>query len=95
MFSKTQSLQAFAIANGVTKLDLIKNPNTGKRFATTNTGLTMRISDKVSSDLDGDYSISWFAPEDGDASWMLHPTGVSNVLGTLTFAPVANFETAI
>ncbi len=95
MFTKTQSLQAFAIANGVTKLDLIKNPNTGKRFATTNTGLTMRISDKVSSDLDGDYSISWFAPEDGDASWMLHPTGVSNVLGTLTFAPVANFETAI
>jgi len=95
MFTKTQSLQAFAIANGVTKLDLIKNPNTGKRFATTNTGLTMRISDKVSSDLDGDYSISWFAPEDGDASWMLHPTGVSNVLGTLSFAPVANFETAI
>lgn len=95
MFSKTQSLQAFAIANGVTKLDLIKNPNTGKRFATTNTGLTMRISEKVSSDLDGDYSISWFAPEDGEASWMLHPTGVSNVLGTLSFAPVANFETAI
>ena len=95
MFTKTQSLQAFAIANGVTKLDLIKNPNTGKRFATTNTGLTMRISDKVSSDLDGDYSISWFAPEDGEASWMLHPTGVSNVLGTLSFAPVANFETAI
>jgi len=95
MFTKTQSLQAFAIANGVTKLDLIKNPNTGKRFATTNTGLTMRISEKVSSDLDGDYSISWFAPEDGDASWMLHPTGVSNVLGTLSFAPVANFETAI
>jgi len=95
MFTKTQSLQAFAIANGVTKLDLIKNPNTGKRFATTNTGLTMRISDKVSSDLDGEYSISWFAPEDGEASWMLHPTGVSNVLGTLSFAPVANFETAI
>jgi len=95
MFTKTQSLQAFAIANGVTKLDLIKNPNTGKRFAITNTGLTMRISEKVSSDLDGEYSISWFAPEDGEASWMLHPTGVSNVLGTLSFAPVANFETAI
>jgi hypothetical protein len=95
MFSKTQSLQAFAIANGVTKLDLIKNPNTGKRFATTNTGLTMRISEKVSSDLDGEYSISWFAPEDGEASWMLHPTGVTNVLGTLSFAPIANFETAI
>lgn len=95
MFTKTQTLQAFAIANGITKLDLVKNPNTGKRFATTNTGLTMRISEKVSSELDGDYSISWFAPEDGEASWMLHPTGVSNVLGTLSFAPVANFETAI
>jgi hypothetical protein len=95
MFTKTQSLQAFAIANGVTKLDLVKNPNTGKRFAITNTGLTMRISEKVSSDLDGEYSISWFAPEDGEASWMLHPTGVSNVLGTLTFRPVPNFESAI
>lgn len=95
MFSKTQSLQAFANANGITKFDLVKNPNTGKRFVTTNTGLTMRISEKVSSELDGEYSISWFAPEDGEASYMLHPTGVSNVLGTLTFAPVANFETAI
>jgi hypothetical protein len=95
MFTKTQSLQAFANANGITKFDLVKNPNTGKRFVTTNTGLNMRISEKVSSELDGDYSISWFAPEDGEASWMLHPTGVSNVLGTLSFAPVANFETAI
>jgi len=95
MFSKTQTLQAFAITNGITGLDLVKNPNTNKRFAVTNTGVTMRVSEKVSNDLDGNYSISWFEPEDGDASWMLHPTGVTNVLGSLAFAPVANFEHAI
>lgn len=95
MFSKTQTLQAFAVANGITGLDLVKNPNTNKRFAVTNTGVTMRVSEKVSSDLDGNYSVSWFQPEDGEPSWMLHPTGVSNVLGSLSFAPVANFEHAL
>lgn len=95
MFSKTQTLQAFAIANGITGLELVLNPNTNKRFAVTNTGITMRVSEKVEDALDGNYSISWFQPEDGEASWMLHPTGTSNVLGSMTFAPVANFEHAI
>lgn len=95
MFSKTQTLQAFAIANGITGLELVLNPNTNKRFAVTNTGITMRVSEKVEDALDGNYSISWFEPEDGEASWMLHPTGTSNVLGSMTFAPVANFEHAI
>lgn len=98
MFSQTQSLQQFAVANGITSLELINNPNTGKRFAKTSNGVTLRVSDKVSNDLDGSYSVSWFTPEDGDASWMLHPTGTSNVLGSLSFAPVpkvANFESAI
>jgi hypothetical protein len=95
MFSKTQTLQAFAYANGISSIELINNPNNDKRFVKTNTGVTMRVSDKVSNDLDGSYSVSWFTPEDGDASWMLHPTGTSNVLASLSFAPVANFESAI
>jgi len=86
MFSKTQTLNAFAIANGVAELDLIVNPNTGKTFAKTNTGLTMRVSEKV-TDLDGDLSVSWFEPENGDASWMLHKTGASsNVVAKKTFS---------
>jgi len=97
MFTKTQSLQAFAYANGITLFKKIINPTSGKKFIGTNTDLTMRVADKVNDDLQGqDYSVSWFTPEDGaDASWMLHTTGTANVLGTLTFAPVANFETAI
>jgi len=91
MFSKTQTLNAFAISNGIAELDLIVNPNTGKTFAKTNTGLTMRVSEKV-TDLDGDLSVSWFAPENGDASWMLHLTGASsNVVAKKTFS----FESVI
>lgn len=95
MFSKTLTLQQFALTNGITGLDLVKNPHTGKRFAVTNTGISMRVSEKISNDLDGNLSVSWFQPEDGEASWMLHPTGVTNVIGSLSFAPVANFEHAI
>jgi hypothetical protein len=46
----------------------------------------MRVSEKV-TDLDGDLSVSWFAPENGDASWMLHITGASsNVVAKKTFS---------
>jgi len=86
MFSKTVSLDAFAIANKIADLELIVNPNTGKTFAKTNTGLTMRVSEKV-TDLEGDLSVSWFAPENGDASWMLHKTGAAaNVVAKKTFS---------
>ena len=103
MFSKTQSLQAFAYANGITSVEKVLNPNTGKKFIATNTDITMRVADKVHDDLQGqDYSVSWFTPEDGgEPSWMLHTTGTANVLGKLSFAaaPVAarvvDFESAI
>jgi hypothetical protein len=91
MFSKTVSLNSFAVANGIAELELIVNPNTGKTFAKTNTGVTMRVSEKV-KDLDGDLSVSWFAPENGDASWLLHATGANaNVVAKKTFS----FETVI
>lgn len=99
-FSKTVSVAQFAGANGITKLDLVKNPNTGKLFVATNTGLTMRVSKKITSsaDLTADLVVSWFTPEDGDAGYMLHPQGEAgqNVVGTLSFAPVAQpLDTAI
>ena len=55
----------------------------------TDRSLTLRVSDKVDSDLSGDLSVSWFTPDNGDASWLLHPTGQSNVetKGSLSFAP--------
>lgn len=90
MFSKTQTLDAFAIANGIIELDLVLNPNTGKLFGKSNTGITMRVAEKV-KDLDGDLSVSWFAPENGDPSWLLHQTGTTNVVSKKTFGtPVAS-----
>lgn len=80
MFSKTQTLEQFAIANGIESVEMKDNTeNGGKRFVAFSNGWTARISEKVGDDLDGDLSVSWFAPEDGDASWMLHPTGQSKV----------------
>ena len=63
--------------------DRIVNPENPER------SLTLRVSDKVDSDLSGDLSVSWFTPENGESSWMLHPTGQSSVesKGSLSFAP--------
>ena len=85
MFSKTKSLAQFAKENNITSVELIRNPNNDKRFINCSDGTTMRLSEKVDNDLSGDLSVSWFTPEDGDPSWMLHPTGTSNVLAKLTF----------
>lgn len=84
-FSKTQSVAVFAQTNGISKIDLVENPHTGKTFGVSNTGLTFRVSEKVDK-LTMDLSVSWFTPADGEASWMLHPTGESNVQSTLSFA---------
>lgn len=76
-----------AVTNFVSCLDehgdRLVNPDDSDR------SLTLRVSDKVDSDLSGDLSVSWFTPEDGDSSWMLHPTGQSSVetKGSLSFAP--------
>jgi len=90
-FSKTVDIATFASTNGITNLDLVKNPNTGKLFVSTNTGLTMRVSAKITSasELNGTLQVSWFAPEGGEPSWLLHPKGESgqNVVGSLSFAP--------
>jgi hypothetical protein len=90
-FSKTVDIATFASTNGITKLELVKNPNTGKLFIATDTGLTMRSSAKITSDADLNASlqVSWFTPDNGDASWMLHPKGESgqNVVGSMSFAP--------
>jgi hypothetical protein len=88
-FTKTQSINTFATNNGLTKIDILKNPKTGKLFGSTNTGITFRIAENVTS-LSEDLVVSWFSPEDGDPSWMLHKPGVgAEVVSSLSFAPVA------
>ena len=84
-FSKTMSIGVFAQTHGINKIDLVVNPHTNKTFAVADNGTTFRVSEKVEA-LTRDLSVSWFTPADGEPSWLLHPTGESNVQSTLTFA---------
>lgn len=83
-FSKTQNIAVFAQINNIGKIDLVTNPHNGKTFGVSDTGLTLRVSKGISA-LSRDLSVSWFTPNDGDASWMIHPTGESNVVSALVF----------
>lgn len=79
MFSKTQPLVDFLVSLGATKMDLVRNPNTGSRFfSVVGTETTGRVAEKVET-LSADLSVSWFQPEDGEPSYMVHTTGSSNV----------------
>ncbi len=95
LFSKTTSIQAFAISNGISDIRILRNPKTGKLFASADNGTTFRLSDKVDV-LSPELKISWFTPEDGEASWMIHPEGSgAEVISTLSFGtPVAKAEPA-
>ena len=88
LFTKTMSIGVFAQIHNITKIDLVENPHTGKIFGVADNGTTFRVSEKVSQ-LSNDLSISYFTPADGEPSWMIHPTGESNVQSTLSFAPKA------
>jgi hypothetical protein len=88
-FERTQSIAQYANSNGLTGLELIKNPNTGKLFAKDSKGATYRVAEKVTQ-LTMDLQVSWFTPEDGEASFMIHTAGQTNVVSALSFGtPVA------
>jgi hypothetical protein len=85
LFSKTVSIGVFAQTNGINKIDLVINPHTDKMFGVADNGMTFRVSKDINR-LSADLSVSYFTPEDGEPSWMIHPTGESNVQSTLKFA---------
>lgn len=86
-FSKTQTIGAFASAQGITKLDILKNPKTGSLFAVDSKGNTLRIAKDITV-LTSELAVSWFSPEDGDASYMIHKAGVgAEVVSSLSFVP--------
>lgn len=80
MFSKQQSLRSFMKANDVTTAQIIRNPNTGKRFVTFGE-ITARIGENVEK-LSADLQVCWFTPEDGDASWIVCKKSDVNVEDT-------------
>ena len=92
-FQNTQSIAQYATQNGLTGIELIKNPNTGKLFAKDSSGKTYRVSEKITQ-LSMDLQVSLFTPEDGEPSLMIHPKGVSNVIGSLSFgaSPIVKAE---
>ena len=86
-FSKTQNIGAYANANGISKFEILKNPKTGNLFAVDSAGNTLRLAKDI-KELTADLAISWFTPEDGDPSYMIHRQGAgAEVVSTLTFAP--------
>lgn len=89
-FENTKTIGAHAQELGLSTIELIENPKTGKLFGKDSKGNTYRISEKVEK-LDNNLAVSWFTPEDGDASYMIHPAGQSNVVDAISFttAPVA------
>ena len=79
IFSKTLPMVDFIVSQGASKLEILRNPKTGKRsFLMPGTDVTGRIADKVEK-LSAELSVSWFTPEDGEPSYMLHTTSSTNI----------------
>lgn len=88
-FTKTQSINKFASVNGLSSIEILKNPKTGKLFGATDTGITLRIANDITA-LSDELVVSWFSPEDGEASWMLHKAGQgAEKVSSMSFKPVA------
>ena len=93
-FEKTQTGISYMKSNGLTTIRVVDNKKTGKLFGADSKSNTYRLSDKVTK-IDKDnvhgLSVSWFTPEDGDSSWMIHPTGGSNA-NTVSEFSLADLE---
>ena len=85
-FTKTVSISAFADNNGIGELIILKNPKTGSNFLVDDKGNTYRMGKDISA-LSTDLQMSWFTPEDGEPSYMLHKKGQgAEVVSKLSFA---------
>ena len=95
-FENTMSIMQYAQEQGLTGIDLIKNPKTGKLFGKDSKGNTYRVSNKI-TELTMDLSVSTFTPEDGDTSLMIHPTGSNsaNVVSTLSFGTAVGAKKSV
>ena len=83
-FTQTQSIVAFAQANNISNIELVHNKHTNLDFGVADDGTRFRVSKSI-EELTPDLMVSWFTPEDGEPSWLIHPRGESNVKSTLSF----------
>jgi hypothetical protein len=85
-FTKTVSISAFAENNNIQDLSILKNPKTGSNFLVDDLGNTYRVAKDI-TELTADLQVSWFSPEDGEASYMLHKKGAgAEVVSKMSFA---------
>ena len=80
-FEQTKNIMSIINSENIS-FEIIFNKTTGKHFGKDTNGRTYRLSDKVTV-LTENLSVSWFTPEEGDPSWMIHPQGAANVVSTL------------
>ena len=80
-FEQTRNIMSIINSENIS-FDIILNEKTGKLFGKDTNGRTYRLSDKVQT-LTADLAVSWFTPETGEPSWMIHPQGQVNVVSTL------------
>lgn len=80
-FENTQNIVTFAQDMDAKTINIVagkdpQNPREGA-FVSFGKGVTARLAKDVHK-LNAELSISWFIPEDGEPSWMVHRTGESS-----------------
>jgi len=86
VFSQTQNLVEFMNAKGYKGAELLNNESTGANFISFDKGtLVARVGKDITA-LSADLSISYFTPEEGEASWMVHRKGESSATVLSTFS---------
>lgn len=72
-FSKTQPIETWMAKQGLLNLELLETKS-GTIFIKDDEGNTHRCS-KDLQEITEDLMVSWFAPDDAEASWMIHFKG--------------------
>lgn len=78
VFSKTQDIADFLINNKSRKMKIkrltAKDGTVTRFFTLSGSDITGRVSKKIEQ-LSSDNVVSWFTPETGEPSYMVHPAG--------------------
>lgn len=92
-FSKTRKIGSFAQTMNIAEIKSLAGKEKGVFFAVITTAdgeeIIARIAKSYKGKIDNDCMVSWFTPEDGEPSWLLHPEGERpDAIVTLSFKPV-------
>jgi hypothetical protein len=93
-FSKTKNISAFANSNNIVEIKTLPGKDKGVFFAVLTTvdgeEIIARVGKSYKGKINAQANVSWFTPEDGEASWMIHEAGERpEAITTLSFKPTA------